>query len=272
MVGLVQDMVINRQSIASAAAGACVLLGVGITLPAEAEAWTAPQGCVVFLTVQAKQCWLSNHYRCALDPDGQTWRADFDPEGLKTLTLTDGKTVPLQILDVRAGRSLTLDPLSRAKPEMPDPTSAPSVSYLDYFMVQKNREPAYFWGMRQLLPASEDLPVVLSTVTIDGVVLNEVIFSLSRGNEPGVPIEQRRGKEYFHPDWRLVFAGPQQVSVDKGLTEFADDDRSPVDFIFPGEPGFADTKPTEDCELMVSFASEAPLALFDRTELRRLMP
>ena len=52
-------------------------------LPAlAATPWAAPQGCEVFMTVQSKECRVSNHYRCTGDAPGDQWRADFDQDGI----------------------------------------------------------------------------------------------------------------------------------------------------------------------------------------------
>lgn len=42
-------------------------LGLLAALPAEAGSFTPPEGCETFLTVQARGCRVSNHYRCEAD-------------------------------------------------------------------------------------------------------------------------------------------------------------------------------------------------------------
>ena len=216
-----------------------------------AEAWSVPAGCETFLTVQFRECRVANFYRCGADPEDQVWRADFDPEGLLLLTLTDADTVPLRIIDPRAETDLRLDPGSQYSPSLAALLAQPWVN-IEYRMIDQSGQGDKFLGMRSRLPASDKLPIKFSSVTIDGVVLEEVIFNVGRGSVSGDYVQVRQGVEYVQLDWRLVFSGPEEHSLPGNLEAFSDVDQSPVDFIFPGEPDFGTTRPTEDCELQLS--------------------
>ncbi|MES2815358.1 MAG: hypothetical protein V4720_10720 [Pseudomonadota bacterium] len=220
-------------------------------MPAQAEAWTAPPGCQVFLTVQSKECRVSNHYRCAAEPEGHRWQADFDPEGLQLLTQTDAETVPVQIIDPRAGTHWVMDPVS---PMLPTLTGllTERAAYPDYRMIERKGDVAQVRGFRQRVPESGEVGAPQATVTIDGVTLQAVLFNLDQSGGNGSVQNIRMGTEYLHSEWRLVFAGPEQWSKPGDLSAVRDGDRSPVDFIFPGEPEFGTTHPTEDCELLLS--------------------
>ena len=53
-----------------------ILAALMATPPAHAGSFKAPEGCETFMTVQARGCRVSNHYRCTTDQPGDQWRAD----------------------------------------------------------------------------------------------------------------------------------------------------------------------------------------------------
>ena len=62
-----------------------LLIAFFMTTSAHAQnVFTPPEGCTGFLTVQARNCSVSNYYKCAADPAGHQWRADFEVEGVIT--------------------------------------------------------------------------------------------------------------------------------------------------------------------------------------------
>lgn len=229
---------------------------LSVATPGAAEGWSAPEGCETFLTVQFRECRISNYYRCAAEPAGHVWRADFDVEGLRLLTLTDAETLPLRQIDPREGTDYRLDTRSIALPSQSSLLSE-RTSIVEYRMVDPAGEGEAYIGLRFRITAQDQLPVTYSAVTIDGVELQEVAFNLTRGTVAGVVIQERSGTEYVHSDWRLVFSGPEQTTVPGNLSKRVRADRSPVDFIFPGEPKFGSTMPIEDCELLLSQADIA---------------
>jgi hypothetical protein len=243
---VVQSIAARRRSPASLLAAAVVT-----TLPAQAEVWTVPAGCQIFLTVQSKECRVSNYYRCAGEPQGYRWQADFDPEGLKLLTQIDAETVPVKISDPRAGTEWVMDPTSAMRPDL-DALLNQRVAMADYRMVERGGTVALMRGFRQQVPNSDEAGAPPAIVTIDGVTLQSVIFNLDRSGSDGVVNSVRMGTEYLNAEWQLVFSGPEQRSKPDDVSAFTDSDDSPVDFIFPGEPEFGTTRPTEDCELLLT--------------------
>ena len=53
-----------------------------LAVDAQAGTFTPPEGCTAFLTVQSRQCRVSNYYTCSGDAPGDQWRQDFDQEGV----------------------------------------------------------------------------------------------------------------------------------------------------------------------------------------------
>ena len=62
-----------------------------------------------------------------------------------------------------------------------------------------------------------------------------------------------RGNEYVNEEWRLFFSGPSEWDAGDGT--FVPVDGSPMEFIFPGEPGFLKTQPIYDCDAVMSEAA-----------------
>jgi hypothetical protein len=239
-----------------------------MTSPVYPEEWTVPAGCKLYLTVQSKECIVSNHYRCSGDPEGYRWQADFDPKGLKLLTQTDAEAVPVRIDDPRASRQWLLDAGSTTLPTV-SAVLIERVTYPDYRMIGNNGETTQIRGFRQQVPESTEAGAPLADVVIDGVPLKAIMFNIDRSGVDGAVQSLHVGTEYLQSEWRLVFPGPEQRSEAGNLSAFRDGDRSPVDFIFPGEPGFGTTQPTEDCELLLTELSSAPTVTQART---RQMP
>jgi hypothetical protein len=67
-------------------------------------------------------------------------------------------------------------------------------------------------------------------------------------------MRRAQGFEFIHRDWRLFFAGPSEWESD-GQT-FPVDGR-PVQFVFPGEPGFFTTEPLFECDAQMSLLRPA---------------
>lgn len=206
--------------------------------PALGGTWTAPEGCEVFMTVQARACRVSNHYRCAADPEGDQWRADFDQEGVFFYSRIDfeGQWV----------ESYTLNPTVRQKL---DPIRADSASFSelletgidtwDFGMSRDDGSASAARGYDRLTGR---------TVVIDGITLSETEIDFTETDIMGNVLRRARGTEYLHPDWRLFFAGPGETDLGDG--RWLPIDGSPVEFIFPGEDGFLDTQPKYDCDVL----------------------
>ena len=57
------------------------------------------------------------------------------------------------------------------------------------------------------------------------------------------------GREFISPDWRVFLSGVSNVTTP--LEEYTLDG-TPVEFIFPGEPGFLSATPKYGCGAMLS--------------------
>lgn len=204
-----------------------------------ASTFEPPAGCTVHLTVQSRGCRVSNHYTCTADAPGDQWRADFDQEGIFFLSRIDSETQWVESFDFFPTVRQTLDP----NPEDPASFSGLLSTGLDTFafgLTKDNGEQSRVTGFDRLTGA---------TVTIDGVTLEETEFEYEETDAAGNLLRRARGHEYINRDWRNFFAGPSEWDGGDGFVPI---DGSPVQFVNPGEPGFATTQPLFDCDAIMS--------------------
>ncbi len=217
-------------------------------VPGLAGSWTAPEGCEVFMTVQSKGCRVSQYYRCIADPHGDQWRADFDQEGVYFLSHIDGEGQWIESYNLNPTVRQTLDPNAQ------DPASFSELlsSGMDTFAFGLSRED----GTQSDVAGFDRLTG--KTTVIDGITLRQTEFDYTEVDPMGNVLRRSRGNEYAHPEWRLFFSGPSEW--DPGDGNFLPMDGSPVEFVFPGEPGFLKTQPIYDCDAVMSEA-EIPGAI-----------
>lgn len=213
-------------------------------LPAAAGTFTPPPGCTGFLTVQARGCKVSNHYICAADAPGDQWRVDFGPGGPYFASRIDHEAQWVESFDLFPQRRQWL---------LPDPVDPASFSGLletglDTFDFRLDRDD----GSRSRVTGFDRLTG--RSVVIDGIPLQETDFEFTEMSVDGSVNYRARGREYVHPTWRLFFSGPSEWDGGDGFVPM---DRSPVTFSQPGEPGFMETEPKFECDVLMSRATPA---------------
>lgn len=223
---------------------ACIVMGSA--LPAMAGSFAAPEGCTTFLTVQSKGCRVSNHYTCSADAAGDQWRTDFDQEGPYFTSRIDSEAQWVESFELDPPVRQTLDP----NPQDPASFSGLLATGNDSFIFGLSDDT----GERTRVRGSDRLTG--RQVVIDGITLQETEFNFTETDLSGNVLRRSRGNEYIHPDWRLFFSGPSQW--DGGDGTYLPLDGSPIQFIFPGEPGFASTQPLFDCDAVMSSLSFTP--------------
>lgn len=229
-----------------------LILTVALALPAPALAgsFVPPEGCQTFMTVQARQCRVSNHYKCSADAAGDQWRADFDQQGPFFLSRINAEAEWVESFDlgeVPVRQTLDPQPSDRAS------FSELLASQIDTFAFGLTHEP----GEKTKVTGFDRLTG--NSVMIDGIRLQETEFEFTETDAAGTILRQSRGREYIHPEWRMFFAGPSEWNGGDG--EFLPMDGSPVQFIFPGEPGFAATEPLFDCDPLMTQAAPGKVAV-----------
>jgi len=207
-------------------------------MPALAGSFTPPAGCTGWLTVQSRACRVSNYYKCTQDAPGDQWRTDFDQEGLFFASRTNAEAQWIESIEMNPMVRQTLDAGAE------DPASFTELlGGLDTFafnLSRDNGEASRVRGFDRLTG---------KTVVIDGVTLLQTEFEFSEEPVGEGTQRQSRGNEYVHRDWRLFFAGPSEWDDGSGPVPI---DGSPLQFIFPCEPGFSTTEPLFECNAVLS--------------------
>lgn len=191
------------------------------------------------MTVQAKGCRVSNHYKCSADQPGDQWRADFDQEGLYFQSRINFEAEWVESFGAD-GVVQTLAP----DPEDPARFSELVASGIDTFafgMEQSDGQTSTARGFDRLTGRK---------VEIDGVALLETEFDYTETDALGTVLRRARGNEYISAERRMFFAGPGETDFGDG--EWLPIDGSPVDFFWPGDKGFASTQPIFDCDALTA--------------------
>ena len=214
------------------------LLALSCALPAQAADSVVPQGCSAFLTVQNQGCTSMLLWRCDKEPEGHHWSAAFDAQGMLALSSYDAQ---YQWLDTTYlwdnSREVLLDSEDPIDMDALFATGHDTFAFTVRRTVEGRSQPMRVIGADVLTG---------TTVTIDGVELEELATELRYFTESGEVDYQSKGTQFVSRDMRLFFTGTDEVvAQDGGLIEY---DQRPVDFIHPGEPGFGNTTPLYGCE------------------------
>lgn len=210
-----------------------------------AGSFTPPAGCTTKLTVQSRGCYVANYYSCESDNPGDQWRADFDQEGMFYLSKIDSETRWVESYDLNPKVKQTLDPNEK------DPANFSSLlstgrDDFDFSLSKDNGEHSNVKGFDQLTG---------KTVTIDGVTLLQTEFDYVETDDAGNELRKAHGHEYVSPEWRNFFSGPSETW---NGTEWLPMDSSPMEFVLPGEKGFAVTQPLFECDAVMSSLPYSP--------------
>lgn len=216
-----------------------LMLSVLVGTPGFAGTFTPPEGCTAFLTVQSRQCRVSNYYKCSGDAPGDQWRQDFDQEGVFFKSRIDAETQWLESYDLNPTVKQTLDPGAEDPASFSDLTGI-GIDTFAFSLTKETGERTRVRGFDKLTGKS---------FAIDGVTLKETEFEFSETDLDGNVLRQSRGNEFISPEWRTFFSGPSEWDDGTGYVPI---DGSPVQFILPGEPKFGSTQPIFDCDTVVS--------------------
>lgn len=203
-----------------------------------AGTYSLPAGCEAYVTVQSRQCNVTHHFTCANDPDGHQRRVDLDNQAMLYLSMIDYETQWVQ------SYSPQFDEYERLLPDANDPASFTELletgfdSY-DFRLENSNQGILRFVGSDRLTGR---------TVTIDGVDLLETDYEAQFITEAG-EVSSFSGTEYIHPEWRIFISGTRTWVTDDTENTY---DGSPVEFHFPGDPGFLSDTAKFDCGGVVS--------------------
>ncbi|QUS36124.1 hypothetical protein [Falsirhodobacter algicola] len=213
------------------------LLPAAVPAAVPAASFTPPAGCTTTMTVQSKECRVSNHYVCTGDAPNTAWRVDAGQTGPYFMTQTDTEGEWLQSRDAEGMQVLG---------KRNDPASITTLyetgrdSY-DFWLEHDDRAPTHVTGYDTLTGKDH---------VIDGQTLQETEFEFTETDGDGTVLRRARGHEFVSRELGSFFAGPSEYGDADG--EWLPSDSRPMSFAFPGEKGFEASQPIFDCDTVLS--------------------
>lgn len=213
-----------------------------LAVPAAAQdTVTLPQGCDAYLTVQGASCRVEHHFTCNGDPTGQQRRISLDESGLTYAGVIDEEAQWISSFHPLTGHSEALES-SPADPASLSELIETGVDSYDFVTLSDEVGSTRYVG-RDTLTGRQ--------ITIDEVTLDETNFEITAYDQSGNVIWEAEGREFINRNWRMFLSGVDTVTI--GSESFDSDDR-PVEFIYPGEPGFLSAQPKHGCGIAISSA------------------
>lgn len=201
----------------------------------DAPQFVVPSGCAAFLTVQSRQCTVAHYWTCEAEEDGVFWNVLIDSDGPYYLSQSDADYRWLQGFSLRSDSQSAL--LSETDPADLDELFETGRDNM-VFTVERRENGVTFQTTYEGYDAISGAEVV-----IDGEPLLLTEFGYDYETEQGP--RSTSGNQFLHRDWRLFFGGIETTVLPDG--EAIETDRSPREFIEPGEPGFLSMIPLYDC-------------------------
>lgn len=220
-------------------------VAAGQGVPAAAANFAVPSGCAARMTVQMRGCVVGQYFSCHADGAGMQRTVLFDSDGPFFATLVDAEYQWIESTDLPSGVQSWLEQPSQDAASFSHLLASGQDSY-DFTTMSSDGQRQRYIGEDRLAGES---------VTIDGVALERTEFRLEERDEAGRIVSRRSGRQFVHGDWRLFFSGPEVVEDATGEARF---DNSPVQFVFPGEPGYLSTVPLFDCDSLMSHRQPVP--------------
>lgn len=235
-----------QQHIGTAGLSALLSCCLPMALAAQDAVFAPPEGCTAYLTVQHRDCRVEHHYTCT-DAGTDRFREVFTDEGPVYQSRIDAQAQWINSRELpNGGLTETLLP-ARDHASM-DTLLETGTDTMDF----EQRTPD---GRLQRITGEDR--IVDRNVVIDGEPLYRTEFVVNFLAPDGGVMGTYTGSEYVSPVHRRFFAGRGKAVFDGVETSF---DRTPKEFIYPGEPGFGTLEPVYDCGVMMSALEIMPSA------------
>lgn len=206
---------------------------------ADRRTFQPPAGCTAYLTVQGTSCTVSHHFTCEADPEGWQRRVDMDEGGITYFGAIDAQTQWMESFHVLAGTSERLEP-APADPASFDTLTATGLDTFDFRTLSDELGETRYAGQDRLTG---------ETVEIDGVPLERTEFQVRVTDATGAEVWRTEGREFISRDWRMFLSGVSTVTTPEETYTL---DNTPMEFVFPGEPGFLSVSPKYGCGAVMS--------------------
>ncbi|GGH54980.1 hypothetical protein GVY41_11045 [Frigidibacter albus] len=228
----------SRTTLTAAVAG-LMLCG-----PAAAATFTPPQGCTPSMTVQMRGCLVAHYFTCEGDAPGDQWDTLYDADGPFFSAKVDSEFQWIESWEFSPPQRTVLEEPSRDAASFSGLLETGEDTY-DFSTLSEDGYRRSYVGVDRLTGES---------AVIDGIELEVTEFEIEEKTDTGEVVARRWGNQYVHRDWRLFFSGRETFENPEGRLPT---DNTPVDFIFPGEPGYLSTVPLFGCDELMSQTAPA---------------
>lgn len=215
----------------------CVILTVLVAaMPAAAQqSFGAPEGCEAVLTVQNKGCVMTNVWHCEADAPGEQWIALITQAGVFSVQKVDAEFQWIEAYKL-TGNERLVTPAE-------DPASLTELfdNQIDTWDFTLETDDGTERNVGYDLLTGE-------TTEIDGEVLLNTEYQGRTIDGDGNEIDASSGRQYVSEKHRMFFFGENWPQDDPEQVI----DMSPVEFIYPGEPGFFSDSPKYECNVIES--------------------
>lgn len=199
------------------------------------QSFAAPEGCEAKLTVQQKGCVMVNVWTCEADNPGDQWIALISQAGVFSIQKVDTDFQWIEAYKV-VGNERLVTPVE-------DPASLTELfaTQLDTwdFTIETDNGIERNVGFDMLTG---------ETTVIDGEILLNTEYQGRTLDEEGNEIHAGSGRQFVSETHRLFFFGESWEAANPDQVT----DMSPVEFIYPGEPGFFSDQPKFECNVIES--------------------
>ena len=220
----------------------CLFISAAMPASAQtAEVFELPAGCEAYLTVQTEACSVDHIFTCEGDTEGHQRRISIGENGVTYAGEIDAETQWIESVHFGSQHVERLEA---------DPRDRASISELiemgiDTYDFQTESDEvgtSRYVGQDSLTGRQ---------ITIDGVVLDETQYNITAYDSNGDVKWASEGNEYISQRFNMFLSGSSEITTPNGSF---DNDDNPVEFIFPGEPGFLSANPKHGCgETLSSF-------------------
>jgi len=199
------------------------------------QSFAAPEGCTATLTVQHKGCVMINVWQCDADNEGDQWIALLTQAGVFSIQKIDHEFQWVEAYKITGNETLVTP--------VEDPASLTELfeTQLDTWDFTLETEDGIERNVGFDMLTGE-------TTVIDGETLLNTEFQGRTLDADGNEIDAGSGRQFVSDKHRLFFFGLawDDTSPDDII------DMSPVEFIYPGEPGFFSDSPKFECNVIES--------------------
>lgn len=221
--------------------GKSAILGVAVSVlasGASAGSFAPPPGCTAYLTLQQRGCVVEHYWTCVADAPGVQWSGEIDRRGLVYIGKIDAEAQWVHSFFLEHGTQETL--ISPAT----DPASFSNLVETGLDTYEFKLDTAN--GHKRVVGFDR---LSERDVMIDGVTLHRTEYSIRETDETGQVTYESQGSEYVSEMHGRFFSGTGTVTLPDTTFSF---DNSPVDFIYPDEPGFLTDTPLYGCDALAA--------------------